>query len=406
MFKRIFSSLVLVATVVLYGCGGGGGGGGVADPLVSIDITPATPSIPTGATQQFTAMGTYAISSPKDLTTSVTWSSDTLSVATINATTGMATAVGVGTATITATSGTITKTTILTVTKPLAATVLAGSGTAGAANGTGAAAQFNNPNGITTDGTFLYVADTSSHAVRKIEASTGLVTTIATLPNGALNNPATLYGITKAGSNLYVTDGLNNTIYQVDSVGGVITFAGSGTAGSLNGTGTAAQFNQPMDITTDGTNLYVADYNNHRIRKIDIATKVVSNFSATINFPRGLAIDTVNLYVTDDSTNNVTKINLSTEVLEIVAGSLTGVSGTANGTGLTARFNKPLGITSDGTNLYVADSLNYSIRKINIASQNVTTALTQTGSIQPLGITRIGSILYTTNNDNTIKIIQ
>ena len=102
----------------------------------------------------------------------------------------------------------------------------------------------------------------------------------------------------------------------------VTTLAGTGSYGSANGTGTSASFNYPRGITTDGTNLYVADQSNHLIRKIVISTGAVTT----------------------------------------VAG--TGSSGSANGTGTSASFYYPQGITTDGTNLYVADSGNHLIRQI------------------------------------------
>jgi len=100
-------------------------------------------------------------------------------------------------------------------------TTLAGTGSSGSANGTGTSASFYSPGGITTDGTNLYVADCSNHLIRKIVISTGAVTTVA----------------------------------------------GTGSSGSANGTGTSASFASPTEITTDGTNLYVAG--NHLIRKIE-----------------------------------------------------------------------------------------------------------------------------------------
>ena len=103
----------------------------------------------------------------------------------------------------------------------------------------------------------------------------------------------------------------------------VTTLAGTGSSGSANGTGTSASFNTPTQVTTDGTNLYVVDFSNHLIRKIVISTGVVTT----------------------------------------VAG--TGSSGSAdNTTGTSASFNSPHGITTDGTNLYVADMSNHLIRKI------------------------------------------
>ena len=105
-----------------------------------------------------------------------------------------------------------------------AVTTLAGTGSTGSTdNSTGTSASFYYPHGITTDGTNLYVADTSNHLIRKIVISTGAVTTLA----------------------------------------------GTGSSGSANGTGTSASFNRPYGITTDGTNLYVGDRNNHQIRKIE-----------------------------------------------------------------------------------------------------------------------------------------
>jgi len=156
-------------------------------------------------------------------------------------------------------------------------TTVAGTGSSGSANGTGTSASFNNPSGITTDGTNQYVADQRNHLIRKIVISTGAVTTVAgTESYGSSNGTGTAasfyypYGITTDGTNLYVADTNNHLIRKiVISTGVVTTLAGTGSTGSANGTGTSASFNNPRGITTDGTNLYVADYSNHRIRKIE-----------------------------------------------------------------------------------------------------------------------------------------
>ena len=77
-------------------------------------------------------------------------------------------------------------------------------------------------------------------------------------------------GITTDGTNLYVSEINNHLIRKiVISTGVVTTLAGTGSSGSANGTGTSASFNEPGAITTDGTNLYVADTGNHLIRKIE-----------------------------------------------------------------------------------------------------------------------------------------
>ncbi|HXY55793.1 MAG TPA: hypothetical protein VEM40_14100 [Nitrospirota bacterium] len=161
--------------------------------------------------------------------------------------------------------------------------------------GGGEAARFNSPYGITTDGTNIYVADSNNSTIRKILISTGAVTTIA---------------------------------------------GTAGIAGATDGTGAAARFNHPFGITTDGKNLYVADSFNHAIRKIVISTGAVTT----------------------------------------IAGTAGGV-GTTDGTGAAARFYYPYGITTDGTNLYVADSGNHTIRKVVIASRVVSTIAGKAGSI-------------------------
>ena len=144
-------------------------------------------------------------------------------------------------------------------------------------NDTGADAEFNGPRGITTDGTNLYVADAVNHLIRKIVISTGVVSTVAgTGSSGSSNGTGTSAsfnepsGITTDGTNLYVGDGENHLIRQiVISTGVVTTVAGTGSSGSVDGTGTGASFSRPYAVTTDGTDLYVSEFTNHLIRKIE-----------------------------------------------------------------------------------------------------------------------------------------
>src|SRR5450631_2531792 len=156
---------------------------------------------------------------------------------------------------------------------------------AGSVDGTGNAALFNLPRDITTDGTFLYVADSGNFTIRKIVINTGVVTTIAGAVGAAGSVDADigtnarfniLNGITTDGKNLYVTDS-NNTIRKIDlTTTKVTTLAGTpGTAGSADGTQAAARFNLPQHITTDGSNLYVTDFTGSTIRQIVLATSAV-----------------------------------------------------------------------------------------------------------------------------------
>ena len=172
-----------------------------------------------------------------------------------------------------------------------------------------------------------------NHTIRKIQIATGAVTTLAGSPGsyGSTNatgtsarfrNPS---GITTEGTNLYVTDSTNQMVRKiVIATGAVTTLAGSTSTGSTDGTGTSARFNYAKQITTDGTSLYVADQNNHKIRKIVISTGVVttlagsgssgatddSGTSARFNGPRGITIDGTNLYVSDTDNHKIRKIAL------------------------------------------------------------------------------------------------
>jgi uncharacterized alkaline shock family protein YloU len=201
-------------------------------------------------------------------------------------------------------------------------------------------------------------------------------------------------GITTDGTNLYVADSNNHTIRKiVISTGVVTTIAGTaGSSGSADGTGTWARFYAPYGITTDGTNLYVADYSNHTIRKIVISTGVVTTIagsalisgstdgtgtSARFYNPYGITTDGTNLYVGDTNNSTIRKIVISTGVVTTIAGTA-GSSGSTDGTGTSARFYYPMTITTDGTNLFVAND--YTIRKIVISTGVVTTIAGTAGS--------------------------
>ena len=167
----------------------------------------------------------------------------------------------------------------------------------------------------------------------------------------------------------------------------VTTLAG-GTGGYNDGTGTNARFNNPFGITCDSSNIYVADTLNNRIRKITpggVVTTLAGGTSgyndgtgtnALFNYPYGITCDSSNIYVADSANNRIRKITPG-GVVTTVAG---GTSGYNDGTGTNALFNNPNGITCDSSNIYVADSFNNLIRKINTISQNSYTYETVTVS--------------------------
>jgi len=131
----------------------------------------------------------------------------------------------------------------------------------------------------------------------------------------------TSFTVSSSESSTQMGGSIQGTEFDLSTA--VTTLAGFSLAGSTDDTGTSASFDSPWGITTDGTNLYVADTDNHRIRKIVISTGVVTT----------------------------------------LAGSSDGYAD--HNTGTSASFDSPTGITTDGTNLYVADHMNHRIRKID-----------------------------------------
>ena len=268
---------------------------------------------------------------------------------------------------------------------------LAGSGTPGNADGTGTSAQFSYPYGVAVDGAGnVYVADQGNNRIRKITAS-GVVSTLAGSTSGytdgtgtsaQFNNP---YGVAVDGAgNVYVADRYNDRIRKITTSGVVSTLAGS-TNGYTDGTGTSAQFYNPFGVAVDGAgNVYVADLYNHRIRKIT-ASGVVSTLagngtygytdgtgtSAKFNRPTGIAVDGAgNVYVADLSNHRIRKITTS-GVVSTLAGSTYGYT---DGTGTSAKFYYPSGVAVDGAgNVYVADYHNHRIRKITFCSETTET---------------------------------
>jgi hypothetical protein len=224
--------------------------------------------------------------------------------------------------------------TILKITAGVA-TVFAGqSGVHGFADGTGVAAQFFSPSGVVLDNTgSLFVADTDNNIIRKI-TSAGVVTTFAGSPgpSGSADGagPAARFSGPRAvaidsAGNIYVADTNNHTIRRITPGGVVSTLAGfAGMPGSVDGLGETARFRSPTGVAVDGSgNIYVADSENNTIRKITPSGAV----STLAGFP--------------------------------------GEIGSDDGVGCAARFNTPRGVAVDsGGAVFVTDMGNSTIRKI------------------------------------------
>lgn len=250
---------------------------------------------------------------------------------------------------------------------------VAGNGVSGLATETDTLETFRNLNGITVDATGnLLAADSHNNSIRKI-SSTGVVSTIAgNGSSGSADGPGTSatfsypcdLTVDKSG-NIFVTDYSNGTIRKIDSKNTVSTFAGTaiGQAGYQDGTGAAARFTSPCGITSDAAgNLYVADLNNNMIRKItpDAVVSTLTGVlgkgnSAGLVAPYGIAVDgSGNVFATDIDILKVIKVTPA-GAATVFAGS--GMKTSTNGTGIAASFDQAISFEAfdKNGNLYIAD---------------------------------------------------
>lgn len=278
-------------------------------------------------------------------------------------------------------------------------------GTAGApgfTNGTGSAARFLFPTGLSSDGSGnLYVADSGAHTIRKIDpdrvvttlAGAGGVsgTTNATGANARFNRPVDT--ATDASGNVFVADASNHAIRMIDSGAVVTTLAGMpGTSGAVNGTGTAARFNNPTGVAVDGSgNVYVADRVNHAIRKITPGG-LVTTFAGEIGAqgsndgpaadarfvnPLALAFDpSGNLIVSEENSGTIRRITPG-GVVTTIGGAGWSLLGNQEGTGSFARFWMAGGVASDASGtLYVSDA-QFSTIRVGRPALNAAAAIDQ-----------------------------
>jgi len=200
-----------------------------------------------------------------------------------------------------------------------------------------------------------------------------------------------------ASGNQYLADSFNSRIRKISPNGQVSTFAGS-TQGFADGIGENALFSLPADVAADASgNVYVADFLNHRIRKISPSGVVSTLAGSTEGFadgigtdaqfdkPRGIAVDNSgNIYVTEVGNDKIRKITPD-GLVSTIAGSTEGFS---DGTATTAQFCNPNGIVIDATgNIYVSDNCNFKIRKITPEGNVTTLAGSMKGQVDGVGST-------------------
>jgi sugar lactone lactonase YvrE len=293
--------------------------------------------------------------------------------------------------------------------------------TFGSADGKGAAASFNQPNGLTTDAAGnVYVADEGNNLIRKITPD-GTVSTLAgsgqsghadgTGSAASFGKPAGV--AVDASGNIYVADSFNYLIRKVTPSGVVSTIAGNSSNQPANGQGTAASFSRPLDVAVDGSgNIFVADQGAGQIRKITSSGLVTTVYGGNSLDPYQLAVDkSGNIYAADGTGNNIKKITQS-GVMTIFAGNNNIIGGDIDGTGTGAAFYMPLGLTIDGNgNLFVVDSGNGLIREITPAAVVTTiggrSPVNQYGpvtqavlsGVQGIAVDANGSIYFTYGNE-------
>ena len=192
------------------------------------------------------------------------------------------------------------------------------------------------------------------------------------------------------GSAVFVAD-YSNKIRRVEvATGEVTTLAGSGEDGDADGVGDAAEFNGPSGValSSDGSALFVADYDNNAIRRVEVATGAVTTLAgsgikgsadgvgdaAEFDDPSGIAIspDSGALFVADQGSDKIRRVEVATGEVTTLAGS--GEEGDADGVGDAAEFCHPYGvaISPDGGAVFVADHDNHKIRRVEVATGEVT----------------------------------
>jgi sugar lactone lactonase YvrE len=284
-------------------------------------------------------------------------------------------------------------------------TTLAGTGVQGFSGdgGLASAARFDSPQAVALDSAGnLYIADTHNHRIRRVDAITGLIATVAgtgtagTSPNGTragaaqIDLPVALAFDTL--DNLYFADARSHLVLElVQASGTLITVAGDGTQGFAGdgGAATSAEIDSPYGLAVDAAgDLFLADTHNHRVRRVDAHTRIITTVAGTgvagftgeagaasgarIDLPRGLVADAAgDLFLVDSANQRIRRIDAGTGAITTIAG--TGMQGFAGDGGLAtaARLNLPSAIVltqpaggQSGTPVF-ADTGNGRIRLID-----------------------------------------
>jgi sugar lactone lactonase YvrE len=290
---------------------------------------------------------------------------------------------------------------------------IAGTGTAGYSGDGGLAVQamLNQPMSVAVDASGnVIITDSQNRRIRRIEATTGIITTIAGTGvegysgDGGLATSARIQRAVDvtvdASGNIYFADSVGHRVRRISASGTIITIAGIGTPGfdGDGGVGTSASLNTPLAVALDAsaTFLYIADPGNHRVRRVRLSDNIITTFAgngvgggtdtgsfsgdgglailAGLNTPEGVAVDAAGeVYIADMANYRIRRVNASNGLITTFAGTGgVGFSGDG-GAAASAQFNLPWSVAVNASgNVYVGEFTNNRVRKILINAESVT----------------------------------
>ena len=384
---------VAVAVLTASGCGGcdhtaasadSNGGGDDDAPPGTLTIQPASYLVPVGRSMTFVSAGATA------------WNVTETGGGTVDAAGVYTAPLAPGTYHLVASDGIASATATVTVADFQLAVLSGAVGGNGYVDAAGTDARFDTPLFLASVGAGgIFVAEAGSHTVRRLDLTSGAVTTFAGTPavHTTVDGVGTAAGFASPSGlafdsttdTLYVSDSVDHVIRAIDVASrAVTTIAGQpGVPGSASGTGSGSQFHNPWGLALDGFGgMFIADTGNCTLRHLVLATNTVDNTlgsvgvctgvdspSATYDHPTGIVSVSGNLYVTDTYA-----VRLVSEFGTVSKSGRAVTCGYADLFGTSARFGSLQQIVSDGAGgLYVADLGASAVRRFDISSQQVTT---------------------------------
>ena len=286
-----------------------------------------------------------------------------------------------------------------------------GVGEPGATDGPFASARFFRPQGMALDGSYLYVADTANHLIRRVDLKKQIVETVAgtgeqafdlmKAGSGRLVSLSSPWDLQLVGRTLYIAMAGLQQIWKLDlNKNEVATFAGSGREGTLDAPLLDARFGQPSGITSNGTIVYTADSEGNVIRAIDPEKGEVSTLAGSPRFefgdkdgegnevrlqhPLGVVAVSGKLLIADTYNHKIKELDPQKRTVKTILG--TGKPGQRDGTA--PSFYEPAGLSVANGKLYIADANNHAVRVVDLKSK-VTSTLNIKGLESPRNTTAL-----------------